>query len=200
MAEDLQALLDRIKNEGVDVANSQAADIIAKAKAEAASILEKARDDASSIRESAERDAQNFANRAEASVKQAMRDATLQLKSDLEKQVSKLFSQKVQATFADTDLLKSWITKAVDTYLAKGEKAIEIELGRDVASIAGFIQVELQAKAANGITVSEGKAFPNGFTIRLDNGRVEHCFTAESVTDTLSRLLRPELAAILNKE
>ena len=62
------------------------------------------------------------------------------------------------------------------------------------------MKAALAAKAANGgIAVEASPAFPNGFTIKLDGGRVEQCFTADAISDALGRLLRPELAALMRE-
>lgn len=198
MSEELQSLLDRIRNEGVEKAGAEARDIVEAAKKEAAAIRAAAEEDAAKTKAAAQSEANAFAARAEATVRQAMRDAKLQLAAELEKQVSAFVSKGVKGALADEAAVSAWITKAVDGYLAQGEKGIEVALGGDAAKMAASVKAALAAKAAaGGIAVEASPAFPDGFTIRLDGGRVEQCFTAEAISDALGRLLRPELAALL---
>ena len=198
MSEDLQALLDRIRSDGVEKAAAEAKSITDAARKEAEAIRQAARDDAAKTREEAKRDAADFAAHAEATVKQAMRDVKLQLAADLQRQVTDLLAADVKAAFADKARVSEWVAKAVDAYLREGEGGIAVELGGSAAAMAESLRGALAAKAAaGGVEVTGSPAFPEGFTLRLDGGRVEQCFTAQAVTDALSRLLRPELAAML---
>jgi len=198
MSEELQSLLDRIRNDGIGKAEAEAKAIVEAAKKEATAIRAKAEEEAEKTRKEAERDAAAFQSRAEATVKQAMRDVKLQLAAELEKQVADFVAAGVKGALADEASVTAWISKAVDGYLAQGEKGVEVALGGDAAKMASAVKAALAAKVKNGgIAVEASPAFPNGFTVRLDGGRVEQCFTAEAVADALARLLRPELAKLL---
>lgn len=202
MSEDLQNLIDKIRAEGVEKANAEAKAITDKAKAEAAGIVEKAKVEAEAVRETARRDADSFAVRAEQQVRQAMRDVHLRVAQDLENLVDALVRDCVGKAMADKDAVAGWVSKAVDAYLAKGEKGVAVALGGSAAGMADAIRATIAGKAAQGgVKVESGPAFPDGFTIRLgDDGRVEHCFTAEAVADALSSMLRPEIAKLLKAQ
>jgi F0F1-type ATP synthase membrane subunit b/b' len=200
MSEELQSLLDKIKSDGIGKAEAEAKSIVDAAKKEAAEIRAKAEAAAEKSREQSKREAADFAARAEATVRQAMRDVKLQLASDLQAQVADFIAAGVKGALADEGAVSAWISKAVDGYLAQGEKGIAVALGGDAAKMASAVKAALAAKAANGgIAVEASPAFPNGFTIKLDGGRVEQCFTADAISDALGRLLRPELAALMRE-
>ena len=199
MTEDLQQLLDRIRREGVEKAETEAKAIVEAARKEAAETLAKAKTEAEGLRKEAEKDAKAFAQRAEQQVRQAVRDVNLQVAQDLENQVVNLLGDDVKGALADRGNVAKWVSQAVDAYLAGGEKGIEVELGGKAAECAGELRAQLRAKAADGVRVEGSPAFPEGFTIRLAGGRVEQCFTAEAVTDALARLLRPQIAELLKK-
>lgn len=199
MTEDLQQLLDRIRREGVEKAETEAKAIVEAARKEAAETLAKAKTEAEGLRKEAEKDARAFAQRAEQQVRQAVRDVNLQVAQDLENQVVNLLGDDVKGALADRGNVAKWVSQAVDAYLAGGEKGIEVELGGKAAEWAGELRAQLRAKAADGVRVEGSPAFPEGFTIRLAGGRVEQCFTAEAVTDALARLLRPQIAELLKK-
>ena len=199
MTEDLQQLLDRIRREGVEKAETEAKAIVEAARKEAAETLAKAKTEAEDLRKEAEKDAKAFAQRAEQQVRQAVRDVNLQVAQDLENQVVNLLGDDVKGALADRGNVAKWVSQAVDAYPAAGEKGIEVELGGQAAEWAGELRAQLRAKAADGVRVEGSPAFPEGFTIRLAGGRVEQCFTAEAVTDALARLLRPQIAELLKK-
>ena len=198
MSEELQSLLDKIRHEGVEKAKSEAEAILADARREADAVKAAAETEAAKTIASAKADAKAFEARAEATVRQAMRDVKLQLAAELEKQVEAFVSAGVKKAFASGDNVGAWITKAVDAYLAQGEKGMAIALGGDCAKMAESVMAALAAKASSGgIEVEASPAFPDGFTIKLDGGRVEQCFTADAVAAALSRLMRPGLADLL---
>ena len=199
MTEDLQQLLDRIRREGVEKAETEAKAIVEAARKEAAETLAKAKTEAEGLRKEAEKDAKAFAQRAEQQVRQAVRDVNLQVAQDLENQIVNLLGDDVKGALADRGNVAKWVSQAVDAYLAGGEKGIEVELGGKAAEWAGELRAQLRAKAADRVRVEGSPAFPEGFTIRLAGGRVEQCFTAEAVTDALARLLRPQIAELLKK-
>lgn len=201
MGEDLQNLIDRIRAEGVEKANAEAKSITDNAKVEAAAIVEKAKSEAEAAREAAKRDADSFALKAEQQVRQAMRDIHLRVAQDLENLVDSLLKDAVAKAMADKDAVAGWVSKAVDAYLAQGEKGVEVALGGSAAAMADSIRALVAGKAAQGgVKVESGAAFPDGFTIRLSGGRVEHCFTTDAVADALSTMLRPEIAKLLKAQ
>ena len=54
-----------------------------------------------------------------------------------------------------------------------------------------------QLAAAKNVTVVMDDATQSGFSVRLDNGRVEHDFTGPAVAEALAARLRPALAALV---
>ena len=46
-------------------------------------------------------------------------------------------------------------------------------------------------------TLTTDPALGAGFTVKLDGGRVEHDFTAETISTELAKRLRPDLAKLL---
>lgn len=195
MTQELQHLLTHIRTEGVDKAKAEADAIRAEAKAEADAILAKAKTEAASLRQEAERDAAAFERRGQESLRQAARDVRLQVEQDLAKTIETLLRQAVDSATADSDSLRQWISAAVSAYTS-GQDDIEVVLGGDAAKLAEALTAQLrdQASRPEGVRVSPSPAFPNGFLLRLEGGRIEQSFTADAITAALSRLLRPRLA------
>lgn len=199
MTQDLQQLLDKIRQEGVEEAQAEAKSIVDAARKQAGEINEQAKNEAEELRAAAKQDAAAFQSRAEQTVRQALRDVRLQLSQDLEKQISSLLLRDVSATLAKAPTVTDLVKQAVTAYLKGGEHEIDVELGGSSAALAATLQAELrkEAEKADGLRVTGSQAFPEGFTLRLAGGRVEQCFTDEAVTDALANLLRPQLAALL---
>ena len=199
MTQELQPLLDRIRQEGVDKAQEEARTIIADARRQAAEIVAQAKSDAARRREEAERDAAAFDRRAAESIRQAGRDVRIQVEQDLIQTLERLLRREVDGVVSDGQTLAGWISDAVAAYLKGGEKEIEVVCGGSAAAHAAGLVERLRSEVGGtaGVAVTPDPAFPNGCTLRLDGGRIEHGFTTEAITGALARLLRPQLVELL---
>ena len=190
MAEELQQLLEKIQRDGVDKANAEAAAIIAKAKTEADALVKKAQEDAAAAEAKGKADAEAYAARARETISQAARDTVLKVREDVTKLLTKLLAQNVSAALA---------TEAVPL-AAAAVKELVTGSGAEVAASAKFVdalRAQLAAQAQNGVKVVADEMTGTGFTVKLDNGRVEHDFTDAAISEALAQRLRPDLAALL---
>ena len=190
MAEELQQLLEKIQRDGVDKANAEAAAIVAKAKAEADTIVKKAQEDAAAAEAKGKADAEAYAARARETISQAARDTVLKVREDVTKLLTKLLAQDVSAALA---------TEAVPL-AAAAVKELVTGSGAEVAASAKLVdalRAQLAAQAQNGVKVVADEMTGAGFTVKLDNGRVEHDFTDAAISEALAQRLRSDLAALL---
>ena len=190
MAEELQQLLEKIQRDGVDKANAEAAAIVAKAKAEAEALVKKAQEDAAAAEAKGKADAEAYAARARETIAQAARDTVLKVKEDVTKLLTQLLAQDVSAALA---------TEAVPL-AAAAVKELVTGSGAEVAASAKLVDVlraQLAAQAQNGVKVVAAEMTGAGFTVKLDNGRVEHDFTDAAIAGALAQRLRADLAALL---
>ncbi len=190
MAEELQQLLEKIQRDGVDKANAEAAAIVAKAKAEAEAIVKKAQEDAAAAEAKGKADAEAYAARARETISQAARDTVLKVKEDVTKLLTKLLAQDVSAALA---------TEAVPL-AAAAVKELVTGSGAEVAASAKLVdalRAQLAAQTQNGVKVVADEMTGAGFTVKLDNGRVEHDFTDAAISEALAQRLRSDLAALL---
>ena len=190
MAEELQQLLEKIQRDGVDKANAEAAAIVAKAKEEANALVKKAQEDAAAAEAKGKADAEAYAARARETISQAARDTVLKVKDDVTKLLTQLLAQNVSAALA---------TEAVPL-AAAAVKELVTGSGAEVATSAKLVdalRAQLAAQAQNGVKVVADEMTGAGFTVKLDNGRVEHDFTDAAISEALAQRLRPDLAALL---
>lgn len=188
--ENLDALLNKIRSEGVEAAKAEAAEIVATAKAEAERIAEKAKAEAESIVSQAKAEAERSAQGAKATIRQAARDVLLKLGQDVTALLGRTLGGAVDETLKPGPLVERLVSEAVAAYLKQG--AAEIVVGPELANV-------LKARLASQgeVTVITDPQMGTGFRVRLSGGRVEHDFTGASVTAALAELLRPQLADLL---
>ena len=191
MAEELQQLLEKIQRDGVDKANAEAAAIVAKAKEEADALVKKAQEDADAAEAKGKADAEAYAERAKETISQAARDTVLKVKQDVMELLKKLLLQNVTAALA---------TEAVPLAAAAVRELVTGSATAEIAAapkLVDALRAQLAAQAQGGVKVVSDETTGAGFTVRLDNGRVEHDFTDAAIADALAQRLRADLAALL---
>jgi len=190
MAEELQQLLEKIQRDGVDKANAEAAAIVAKAKDEANALVKNAEEEAAATRAKAEEEAEAYAARARETISQAARDTVLKVKEDVTKLLTKLLAKDVTAALANEAVA---LAAAAVKELVTGSAA-------EVAIAPKFVdalRAQLAAQAQSGVKVVADDMTGAGFTVKLDNGRVEHDFTDAAISGALAQRLRSDLAELI---
>ncbi len=200
MSEELQPILDHIRREGVDKARAEAESILKDARTKAKAITEKAAAEAQSLRDAAQEDAKAFNARAEASLKQAARDLILSIEQQVTKQLERLLQDEVTRVLDDATLT-TLIVEAVRNTIREQDPE------RDIAVLLPDEKLQalrhhLLGKLREGlgeqaVELRAAETQEGGFSIRTDNGRVEHDFRAGAITEALARLLRPGLVELL---
>ncbi len=188
--ESLDALLTKIKSEGVEVARAEADAIVAKAKAEAAHIVSQAQKDAETLIAQAKTETTRLAQGAEATIRQAARDVLLKLGQDITALLEHTLGNAVDETLQSKALVEKFVTDAVVAYLRDGD--VTVIANPELASA-----LEAKLAAQKQVTVVTDPLMGTGFRVTLAGGRVEHDFTGEAVTEALAKLLRPQLAQLL---
>lgn len=189
MAEELEKLLDKIRRDGVEKAEAEAAGIIDAARKQAESIKAEAEKSAAASRASAEKDAEAFAKRSEESVRQAARDILESTAQAVTALLEKALAENVDAALADPAVAAPLAAEAV-SQLVKG--AAEIQCA---PKLVESLRAQLAAKKELSVVPAED--LRSGFRVRIDGGRVEHDFGAQAVADALASRLRPRLAALV---
>ncbi len=189
--ENLDALLTKIRTEGIDAAQAEAEAILTKAREEAARIVAEAKTAALATAEEAKREAARHAQGAEATVRQAARDVLIKLGQDIEDLFVRTLGGAVDEALKPDKLIEDLVRAAVETYIGKGDAA---EL---VVPESLLPAVRKLMAARKEVTVVTDPLMGTGFRVRLSGGRVEHDFSGAAVTETLASHLRPRLAALL---
>ena len=195
MAEDLQALMERIQKDAVDKAELEATSIISKAKEKAAEIVKAAEDEAKAKLEQADKDAVAFTERSERTLEQSARDLLLSVGKNLEKMILDLLGLQVEKSLDETTV-KSMLLTLAKNYTSD----IEVDFSdADARKLSSFVMGEFAKQLKAGVKVESDKGVKFGFRVKLDQGKVSHEFTEQAMAESLSALLRPQLAKIVNK-
>ncbi|WP_050602714.1 hypothetical protein [Ruegeria sp. 6PALISEP08] len=131
----VDALIDKLRNDGVAAGQAEAEKLRDDAKAEAARILADAKREAEEFKKKARTESDNYRSAGEEALNTAMRDAVLTMKAGLTDRFKEDVERLVTKEMSDPELLKQMILEVVGR---AGEGA----------SLDGKVQVILPAKVA----------------------------------------------------
>ena len=192
----LSELIEKIKNDGVRSAENKAAQIIAEAEEKAASILQKAGEDAKRIKSIARADADRVQMAGIEAIRQAGRDLTLSVKSEIESLFQKVIEAEV-ASEMDSNTISKAILTAVENL---STDAVDIQLPTaDFEAMEQRLRSLLKEKFASGIEIVPLKGLRSGFRIGKKDGSAFYDFSGREVAEMLSHFLNPGLARLLTE-
>ena len=201
MTDQLQDLLQRVYQEGVQkaqaeaeqiiqAANRTADDAVSKAKAEAETIIQDAKTKAEELKKNSETDLKMAASHTLNSVKQNLVDVIL-LKS---------LDDPAKAGFSDPAFLKDIILSALDAWKASGgQGTIQISESMKGKLDEGFLG-SIGSKLQGELKVDFSPAMKSGFSLSPIDGSYKLSFTDEDFSNLFKGYLRPRTAELLFSE
>lgn len=206
MESNLQSLLDKIYEEGIQKSKSESDQLLSHARAEAESILRKAESEAQEILEKAKSDSKKLRESTEADLKSAKNQTLTSLQSEISNLVTKKsIEQPIKNLSIDLDFLKDLILKITENWIGsvgnRGISADQLEIlipQEQKQEFESKMQSVITGKL-EGLKIS-GSHIKTGFQIlRKDKGyRVD--FTEEAMTEFFRGFLRQKTAEWLFKD
>lgn len=197
MEAQLQPLIDTIKAEGIEAAESRAAEIVAAADARAAKIVEEATRKATEQLESSKREAERLETAGQHALQQAARDLMLAVERQLQDKLDRLVRDHVGEALSG-DSLATVIEQLVTNWRVDGDANLEVlisEENRERLESGSLAQLRDQLR--DNVTLRPSPEVDAGIRIGLENGNVHYDFTAGGIAEMLSQYLSPRLAALM---
>ncbi|MBQ2841985.1 MAG: V-type ATP synthase subunit E [Clostridia bacterium] len=196
----LQELINQIKKDGVEAAETQAEAILNSAKAEAEKIISDAQAQADKILLNAKNENERTVKSGEDAIRQAGRNLLISFRESVTRELKAVVSENVAAVYS-SDAFAKLIINAVEQWTAKpdAEEISVILNGKDLKLLEEALLSELKAKMLNGVTLKANDNFDGGFRIAVKDGGVYYDYSAEAVTDMLSNYLSPKVTALLKE-
>lgn len=201
MADDVQALLDRIQEQGVSEANAEKERILAAARNEAESIRKQAKEDAENVRSEAKREAELLEQKGKAALQQAARDTLLSLRHQLENRVSAL-SKATAGEALGSDTLAGLIGDVVRAQANDQAEVGGVEIGLPAekkAALADALLKRLRKELQQDPGLKPVPRLEGGFQLRFEGEDMVYDFSDDALSEVLSHFLNPKLAAILQE-
>ncbi len=199
MSDQLQDLLQRVYDEGVNKAKAEAETILEKAKAEAENILTNAKTEADKTIAEAQKEAVDIAKNTDSDLKMAAQNTLSAVKQKLtEVLLSEAFDPKLKEAASDADFVKKLILEMVSVWKESGgtvtiSKSLEGKLDQHFAQ-------SLSSSAGKGLKVEFSPQMKNGFAISPADGTYKLSFTDEDFSNLFKSYLRPRSNKILFKQ
>lgn len=196
----LQELIEQIKKDGVDAAETQAEAILKSAKAEAEKIIADAQAQADKIMTDAKSENEKAVKSGEDAIRQAGRNLLISFRESVTRELKAIVGDNVNAVYS-SDAFAKLIVNAVESWTGKPESEdISVILNSsDLAKLEEALLAELKARMLGGVTLKANDNFDCGFRIAVNNGAVYYDYSAEAVTDMLSNYLSPKVTALLKE-
>ncbi len=211
----VEALIERLRDEGVEQGREEARRIVADAESRASWMIEQAERDARAIREHAQEEARRLESSAREAIKVAARDTVLEMQSTLTHRFRGHLRWLVEETLSQDAFLQRLILELAararaDTPLEQ-EDRVEFVLPRDVVGLDELRRrpEELREGSLSHVVVAmarevlrEGVDFTvgeheHGLRVRLVEHDMEIDITEATVAELLLEHLQPRFRAML---
>lgn len=212
----VEALIDRLRAEGVEAGRAEAERIVVEARRQAAAIVQEAQAQAQDVLRKAREDADRTRAAGEEALRVAMRDVVLKMKGHLSTRFSEEVRRLVAADMSQEAFLERLILEVARR--ARREAAMDEAPGLEILLPAGVVALdELRRRpeelregslshfvlsVANnvlrdGVTFGTATDLRGGIRIRLQEGEIQVDLTPERVAEVLLEHLHPRFRAIL---
>jgi V/A-type H+-transporting ATPase subunit E len=210
----VEALIERLRSEGVGSGRAEAEKMVKDAQAEAQTILSKAKAEADQIVDRARTEATNLEKAGRQSLEVAARDTALDLKNRLSQRAAREVKHLVNEEVQRQEILEKLILEVAGQAREKtvGTGAVEILLPEKVISLDDIAKdpAHLQASplgrfaglvARNmlrqGVTLTSSPNVKAGIKVRLTDKGIELDLSDKAIADLLLQHLQPRFRALL---
>ncbi len=212
----VEALIERLRDEGVAEGRRQAEELIVEARHDAEKIVAEAKHEAEAILRQARAEAEMVRNAGEEALRTAMRDTVLKMKGHLSTRFSEEVRRLVAADMAQEAFMERLILEVAgrvrrDAGLERAEQ-VEILLPEDVVgleelrrhpeklregSLSHFVLAVANGLLRDGVELRSSDRLEGGIRISLQGGEIQVDLTPDKVAEVLLEHLHPRFRAIL---
>ena len=201
MSQQVQELIDKIKIEGIQVAEEKAKDIERRAKEQTQKIIQDAQREAEHLLLSAKEEVKRTKESAHTALQQSARDMMLTLRKEIENILQGIIRRKAKETLT-TDTLKHILGTIIKDSLQEGLIApgVVVSLSqRDWDVLREGFLTELQKQLKQPVKFSSAQDIDTGFMISFDEGKSNFDFTDEGLAGYLGSFLNSHVRDILKE-
>ena len=214
VASGVQALIDRLREQGIEAGRQDAEKTVADAEARARWVVDQAQEEATRLREQAQSDADRTRTAGQEALQIAVRDALLAVKTDLTQRFAREMRRLISDQMKSEEMLQQMILEVAGrSREAIGEtEPATVILPRDVVglndlrrkpeemqegTLAHFVLATATDLMREGITFGVSEDEQTGIRVRLEGSELTLDLTDEAVANLLLQHLSPRFRALL---
>ena len=196
----LKELIDQIKKDGVEAAESEAQAILKAANDEAEKIILNAKAEAKRILQEAKKENERMVKSSEDAIRQAGRNLLISFRESVTRELNAIIGENVTAVYS-SDTFAGLIISIVESWTKKpdAEDIAVILNTQDLNKLEETLLAVLKEKMLKGITLKANDNFDGGFRIAVNNGSAYYDYSAEAVVGMLSNYLSPKVTELLKE-
>ena len=196
----LKELIDQIKKDGVEAAESEAQAILKAANDEAEKIILSAKAEAKRILQEAKKENERMVKSSEDAIRQAGRTLLISFRESVTRELNAIIGENVTAVYS-SDAFAGLIISIVESWAKKpdAEDIAVILNTQDLNKLEETLLAVLKEKMLKGITLKANDNFDGGFRIAVNNGSAYYDYSAEAVVGMLSNYLSPKVTELLKE-
>ena len=186
----LQELIEQIKKDGVEAAESQAEAILTAAKDEAEKIISEAKAEAEKLIADAKAENEKTVKSGEDALRQASRNLLISFRESVTKELKAISGESVSSVYS-SDALAGLIVNLVEGFKNNaGAEDITVVLNSEDLK-------KIEDTVLSGLKANDN--FDGGFRIAVNDGGAYYDYSKDAVTDMLSNYLSPKIAALMKE-
>jgi len=196
----LQELIEQIKKEGVEAAETEAKTIVDAARAEAQKILADAQAQAEKLLANAKAENDRIVKSSEDAIRQAGRNLLISFRESVARELRAILGEQVTAVYSSEDFTKL-IIKVVEGFAAKPEtEDVTVILNPDdLCAMESILVAGLKDRMEKGVTLKANDHVDVGFRIAVNGDGAYYDYSAGEIVEMLSRYLSPRVTELLKE-
>ncbi len=196
----LQELIDQIKKDGVEVAETEAKAIVDSAKAEAEKIVADAKAQADKILADAKIENERMVKSSDDAIRQAGRNILISFRESVTRELNAIVGETVDSVYS-ADSLSQLVINVVESWANKPDvENIEVILNtNDVELLEKTALSTLKERISKGVTLKANDNFDGGFRIAVNSGGAYYDYSTDAVVDMMSNYLSPKVVKLLKE-
>ncbi|MBR1683368.1 MAG: hypothetical protein IJ700_08485 [Bacteroidaceae bacterium] len=195
MMEKIQELTEKIRLEGVEKGQAEAAQIVAQAKEQAAKIVADAKAQAAAINQQATKAASELDQNTKSELKLYMGQAVNALKSEITNVVTnRVVAESVKKLTDDKDFLGRFTVALATEWAKQGDIVISSE---QAESLKTYFAREAKALLDKGVKIEKVNGQKALFSVQPADGSYRVDFGQEELESYFKNFLRPQLIEML---
>lgn len=196
----LKELIDQIKKDGVEAAETEADAILKNANEQAEKIIAEAKAEAEKILLNAKTENERMAKSSEDAIRQAGRNLLISFRESVARELNVILSENVDAVFSKENFAEL-IVKVIEGWSGNPEAdGLQVILNSDDLNLLeNAVLSKIKEKMLGGITLKANDNFDGGFRIAMGDNGAYYDYSTEAVVDMLSNYLSPKVTELLKE-